>query len=56
MRHSVWEKSPPTGAKINSSTGLFTWTPTNSQGAKSYVFDIVVKKDSMVDRQPLQSS
>ena len=47
------EKSPPTGAKINSSTGLFTWTPTNSQGAKSYVFDIVVKKDSMIDRQTI---
>jgi hypothetical protein len=45
------EKSPPAGAKINSSTGLFTWTPTDSQGAKSYVFDIVAKKDSMVDRQ-----
>jgi titin len=45
------EKSPPAGAKINSNTGLFTWTPTDSQGAKSYVFDIVAKKDSMVDRQ-----
>ena len=38
------EKSPPAGAKINSNTGLFTWTPTDSQGAKSYVFDIVAKK------------
>ncbi|MDH3780898.1 MAG: Ig domain-containing protein, partial [Nitrosopumilus sp.] len=45
------EKSPPAGAKINSNTGLFTWTPTDSQGAKSYVFDIVAKKDSMIDRQ-----
>ncbi|MDH3794825.1 MAG: fibronectin type III domain-containing protein, partial [Nitrosopumilus sp.] len=45
------EKSPPSGAKINSNTGLFTWTPTDSQGAKSYVFDIVAKKDSMIDRQ-----
>ena len=45
------EKSPPAGAKINSNTGLFTWIPTNSQGAKSYVFDIVAKKDSMIDRQ-----
>ena len=43
----------PTGAKINSSTGLFTWTPTNSQGAKSYVFDIVVTKDSVTDRQSI---
>ena len=45
--------SPPTGAKINSSTGLFTWTPTNSQGAKSYIFDITVTKDSMIDRQSI---
>ena len=43
----------PTGAKINSGTGLFTWTPTNSQGAKSYVFDIVVTKDSVTDRQSI---
>ncbi len=47
------EKKPPTGAKINSDTGLFTWTPTDSQGAKSYVFDIVAKKDSMTDRQSI---
>jgi hypothetical protein len=45
--------SPPTGAKINSSTGLLTWTPTNSQGAKSYIFDIVVTKDSLIDRQSI---
>ena len=43
----------PAGAKINSSTGLFTWTPTNSQGAKSYVFDIAVTKDSVIDRQSI---
>ncbi|MDH3780543.1 MAG: fibronectin type III domain-containing protein [Nitrosopumilus sp.] len=47
------EKNPPAGAKINSNSGLFTWTPTDSQGAKSYVFDIVAKKDSMVDRQSI---
>ena len=47
------EKSPPAGAKINSNTGLFTWTPTDSQGTKSYVFDIVAKKDSMIDRQSI---
>ncbi|TAK16906.1 MAG: hypothetical protein EPO37_07645, partial [Nitrosarchaeum sp.] len=38
------EKNPPTGASINSETGQFTWTPTESQGPASYVFDIVVKK------------
>jgi hypothetical protein len=47
------EKSPPAGAKINSKTGLFTWTPTDSHGTKSYVFDIVAKKDSMIDRQSI---
>ena len=47
------ERSPPAGAKINSNTGLFTWTPTDSQGAKTYVFDIVAKKDSMIDRQSI---
>ncbi len=41
----------PAGAKINSSTGLFTWTPTDSQGAKSYVLDIIAKNDSMSDKQ-----
>jgi hypothetical protein len=45
------EQNPPVGAKINSNTGLFTWTPTDSQGTRSYIFDIVAKKDSMVDRQ-----
>ena len=47
------EKNPPAGAKINSKTGLFTWTPTDSHGAKSYVFDIVAKKYSMIDRQSI---
>ena len=47
------EKNPPAGAKINPNTGMFTWTPTESQGPKSYVFDIVAKKDSMVDRQSI---
>ena len=41
----------PAGSSINSKTGQFTWTPTDSQGTKSYVFDIVAKKDSMIDKQ-----
>ena len=45
------ENNPPSGARINSDSGVFTWTPSDSQGAKTYVFDIVAKKDSMVDRQ-----
>jgi hypothetical protein len=43
----------PPGATINSSTGMFSWTPTSSQGAKSYTFDLVAKKDSMTDRESL---
>ena len=47
------DKNPPLGAKINSNNGMFTWTPDDSQGAKSYVFDIVVTLDSLTDRQPV---
>ena len=43
----------PPGATINSSTGMFSWTPTSSQGAKSYTFDLVAKNDSMTDRESL---
>ena len=32
---------------------MFTWTPAESQGSKSYVFDIVAKKNSMLDRQSI---
>ena len=45
------EKNPPTGASINGETGQFTWTPTESQGPASYVFDIVVKKGASEDRE-----
>ena len=47
------DKNNPIGAKINSSTGMFMWTPTDLQGAKSYVFDIVVTLGSLTDRQPI---
>ncbi len=47
------DKNPPTGAKINSNTGMFTWAPTDLQGAKSYVFDIVVTLGSLTDRQTI---
>jgi len=47
------EKNPPSGAKIISNTGMFSWTPSDSDGGKSYTFDIVVKKDGMSDRQPI---
>ena len=45
------EKNPPSGAKINSSTGMFSWTPSSSDGGKSHTFDFVVKKDGLSDRQ-----
>ncbi len=48
------EKNPPMGASINSQTGQFTWTPTESQGPNSYVFDIVVKKGSSEDRENIK--
>jgi len=38
------DKNPPTGATINNKTGVFSWTPTESQGPGAYVFDIVVVK------------
>ena len=41
----------PSGATINSDTGKFTWTPTKSQGPGSYIFDVVVKKGTLEDRQ-----
>ncbi|MCE9617104.1 MAG: fibronectin type III domain-containing protein [Nitrosarchaeum sp.] len=47
------DKNPPIGAKINSNTGMFTWTPADSQGAKSYTFDIVVTLGSSTDRQSI---
>ncbi len=47
------EEIPPSGTTINSNTSMLSWTPTSSQGAKSYTFDIVAKKDSMIDREPI---
>ena len=32
----------PAGASINPASGLFTWTPTESQGPATYTFDVVV--------------
>jgi len=48
------EKNPPSGASINSETGKFTFTPTESQGPASYVFDIVVTKGSQIDKESIQ--
>ncbi|MCY4491277.1 MAG: Ig domain-containing protein, partial [Thaumarchaeota archaeon] len=50
VRYSL-ESGPPQGAQINSNTGLFSWTPNNTQGGKTYTFDIVAKKDSARDAE-----
>ena len=48
------EKNPPAGASINSKTGKFTWTPTKSQAPGNYVFDIVVVKGALEDRESIK--
>ena len=47
------EKNPPIGSKIISNTGIFSWTPTNSDGGKTYTFDVVAKKDGLSDNETL---
>ena len=47
------EKNPPLGAKIISNTGMFSWTPSSSDGGKTYTFDVVAKKDGISDRQTI---
>jgi hypothetical protein len=47
------EKSPPTGAKIDNKTGVFSWTPTEAQGPGSYIFDVVVVKGALEDRETI---
>jgi len=47
------DKNPPTGATIDSKTGLFSWTPTESQGPASYIFDIVVLKGPSEARETI---
>ena len=47
------EKNPPIGAKIISNTGMFSWTPSLSDGGKTYTFDVVAKKDGITDRETI---
>jgi len=47
------DQNPPQGATIDSKTGLFSWTPTESQGPASYIFDIVVLKGPSEDRETI---
>ncbi len=39
----------PDGASINSSSGAFTWTPTEAQGHASYTFDVCASDGSLSD-------
>ncbi len=42
----------PSGAKINRDTGVFSWTPTNSQSG-GYIFDIIVKSGLLEDKETI---
>ena len=39
--------SIPAGASIGSTTGVFTWTPSEAQGPDTYTFDVVVTDDGI---------
>jgi len=41
----------PSGAKINSTTGVFKWTPTEEQGPGKYSFTVIVSDGSLTDTQ-----
>lgn len=41
----------PTGANINPTTGVFTWTPSETQGPGTYTFTVVVSDGSLSDSQ-----
>ena len=47
------EKNPPSGVKIISNTGMISWTPSSSDGGKTYTFDVVAKKDGISDRETI---
>ena len=47
------ENNPPAGAKIISNTGMFSWTPTFSDGGKTYTMDVVAKKDGQSTRNTI---
>ena len=47
------EQNPPTGAKISANSGQFTWTPTETQGGKTYTFDVKASNGAMTDNQSI---
>ena len=45
------DENPPIGTKIISNTGMFSWTPSESDGGKTYTFYVIAKKDGLSDSQ-----
>ncbi|MER2128390.1 putative Ig domain-containing protein, partial [Solibacillus sp.] len=43
----------PSGASINATTGVFTWTPTEAQGPGSYAFTIRVSDGTQIDSEQI---
>ena len=43
----------PTGATINGSSGVFTWTPTEAQGPGTYTFNVVVSDGEDTDSETI---
>ncbi|MFJ5767283.1 S-layer homology domain-containing protein, partial [Lysinibacillus sp. NPDC093210] len=43
----------PTGASINATTGVFTWTPTKAQGPGSYTFIVRVSDGLLTDEESI---
>jgi hypothetical protein len=41
----------PAGSSINSSTGVFTWTPSEAQGIGAYTFTVMVSDGTLSDSQ-----
>ena len=47
-------KNAPSGAKIISNTGAFAWTPSSSDGGKTYNIVVEVRKNGLFDSQTLE--
>ncbi|KYG91840.1 hypothetical protein A0U40_02560 [[Bacillus] sp. KCTC 13219] len=43
----------PTGASIDATTGMFTWTPTEAQGSGSYTFAVRVSDGMLTDEESI---
>ncbi|WP_331700337.1 putative Ig domain-containing protein [Paenibacillus sp. IITD108] len=43
----------PTGASINTATGVFTWIPTEAQGPGSYTFTVRVSDGILIDSEQI---